>query len=529
MRIIDLGLNLFIEAFVIVVAVASPVDENGYSRHDFPGGFVFGAATSAYQVEGAANLDGRSPSIFDTYAKTGITGGGTGDVSCDQYHKYKEDVQLMVDTSLDAYRFSISWSRLIPDGRGPVNPKGLQYYNSLIDELISKGIQPHVTLHHFDLPQVLEDEYGGWTSRRVVKDFASYAEVCFKMFGDRVKYWTTINEANIFSWAGYDLGFLPPMRCSFRFVFNCTRGNSSTEPYLATHFMLLSHAAAVKIYKNKYQKTQMGQIGINLYGLAFLPYTDNSEDVAAMRRAYDFHLGWYLDPLNHGDYPTTMKKNVGSRIPLFTAQESRLIKGSYDFIGLNFYTSMYTKDNPAMLEFEMKDFFTDSAVEMRPSQANITSTYLSRVNGSWPSHEYPVKPWSLQSLLEYIKENYGNPPLFIHENGQRTVRNSSLEDTSRVEFLQGYIGAVLDSVRNGSNTKGYFTWSLLDVFEPVDGYSTAFGLYYVDLDDPELTRYPKLSARWFSNFLKGGIVCHSAPGGLILRTKNPSSTSIKTT
>ncbi|KAB1705545.1 family 1 glycosylhydrolase, partial [Klebsiella pneumoniae] len=175
-------------------------------RADFPDTFVFGSGSSAYQVEGAAFEDGRTPSIWDTFAHAGGYGGATADVSCDAYHKYKEDVKLMADTGLEGYRFSISWSRLIPNGRGPVNPKGLQYYNNLIDEIVSHGIQPHVTLCHSDLPQALEDDYGGWMSRKIINDFIAYADVCFKEFGDRILHWTTLNEVNIFALAGYDDG-----------------------------------------------------------------------------------------------------------------------------------------------------------------------------------------------------------------------------------------------------------------------------------------------------------------------------------
>ncbi|KAI4382166.1 hypothetical protein MLD38_008164 [Melastoma candidum] len=307
--------HVFLLVVMVGMAAAGARGDGEYSRNDFPTGFVFGAGTSAYQVEGAANQDGRSPSIFDTFSYSGVTDGATGDVACDQYHKYKDDVQLMVDTGLEAYRFSISWSRLIPGGRGPVNPKGLQYYNHLIDELTAKGIQPHVTLHHFDLPQLLEDEYGGWLSRKVVKDFAAFADVCFMMFGDRVKHWTTFNEANIFSMGAYDIGMLPPQHCSLNLIFNCSKGNSSTEPYTATHIMLLAHAEAARLYKAKYQKTQKGQIGINLFGFSFVPFTSSSEDAVATQRANDFYLGWYLSPLTFGDYPAVMKKNAGSRIP----------------------------------------------------------------------------------------------------------------------------------------------------------------------------------------------------------------------
>lgn len=235
------------------------------NRHDFPPGFIFGSATSAYQVEGAAFEDGRKASIFDTFAHSGFYGEENGDVATDMYHRYKEDVQLMVETGLDAFRFSFSWSRLIPDGRGHVNPKGLQYYNNLINELISNGIQPHGTLMHLDLPQTLEDEYGGFLNRRIIEDFTAYADVCFREFGDRVPYWTTINEANIFIVGGYNNGNGPPGRCSFPFgQNNCTVGNSTTEPYIAAHNMLLAHASAAMLYKEKYQAKQQGHIGFSL-------------------------------------------------------------------------------------------------------------------------------------------------------------------------------------------------------------------------------------------------------------------------
>ncbi|KAL9260135.1 Beta-glucosidase 11-like protein, partial [Drosera capensis] len=465
-----------------------------YSRWDFPVGFVFGSGTSAYQVEGAAGEDGRTPSIFDTYAHSQPWLGGNGDIACDGYHKYKEDVQLMVDTGLDVYRFSISWPRLIPYGRGPVNPKGLKYYNNLINELISHGIQPHVTLLHADVPQALEDEYGGFLDRKFVNDFTAYAEVCFREFGDRVLYWTTFNEGNIFTLGGYDFGQSPPLRCSFPFGFNCRGGNSTTEPYIVAHNMLLAHASAAKLFKKKYQAKQCGFIGINLFGVNAVPYTNSTEDLIASKRAHDFFLG-FMDPMVYGDYPQIMKKNVGLRLPAFSEEESLLLKGSFDFIGLNHYFSFYVKDNPSSLSWQLRDFNADMGV------ATIYD---------FDSHDstggFPVMESGMQALLEYFKQVYGNPPIYIHENGQRTYRNTSLADTSRVEYLHSFIGSLLDAIRNGSNARGYFTWSFMDAFELLDGYASSFGLYYVDLDDPNLTRYPKHSERWYSAFLKGGNV-----------------------
>ncbi|KAF1897858.1 hypothetical protein Lal_00032620 [Lupinus albus] len=384
-----------------------------YTRHDFPLEFVFGSGTSAYQVEGAAKEDGRKPSIFDTYAH------GAGDIECDQYHKYKEDVQLMANMGLEAYRFSISWSRLIPDGKGPINPKGLQYYNNLINELISHGIQPHVTLHHFDLPQTLEDEYGGWVSRRIVygsltstlKDFTAYADVCFREFGDRVKHWTTINEPNIFAWFGYDIGMLPPQRCSPSLIAQCSRGNSTTEPYLATHHMLLAHAYAARLYRKTYQNLQHGFIGLNLLTFGLAPQTNTSEDIRATRRVQDFLIGWFMDPLTFGDYPNIMKKNAGSRLPFFTKKESNMVKGSIDFLGINFYYTLYIKNSPSSLQMEERDYMADMAAEFE---------------------------------------------------SQKTACNSSLDDWSRVKYLHAYIGSMHDALRKGSNVRGYFVWSFLD-------------------------------------------------------------------
>ncbi|CAK8572775.1 unnamed protein product [Lathyrus sativus] len=471
--------------------VFSTTDHNDYSRSDFPVDFVFGSGTSAYQVEGAANEDGRTPSIWDTFAHAGFGHGGNGDVACDAYHKYKEDVQLMVETGLDAYRFSISWSRLIPNGRGPVNPKGLQYYNNLINELISNGIQPHVTLHNYDLPQALEDDYEGWLSRDVIKDFTNYADVCFREFGDRVKYWTTVNEPNIFATGSYDQGITPPKRCSPPFcVIPSSKGNSTFEPYLAVHHILLAHSSAVRLYRRKYREQQHGFVGISLYTFGTVPQTNTEKDRAACERIRTFFFGWFMEPLLHGDYPNLMKENAGARIPAFTVRESEQVKGSYDFIGIIHYSKFNVSNNSDALKKKLRDFSADSGAKLASEDILADA-------------EYPMAPWALQEVLETFKTLYGNPPMFIHENGQRTASNASLHDVSRVEYLQAYIGSVLDSLRNGSNVKGYFVWSFIDAYELLDGYKSIFGLYSVDRNDPELRRYPKLSAKWYKQFLNG--------------------------
>ncbi|XP_021775387.1 cyanidin 3-O-glucoside 5-O-glucosyltransferase (acyl-glucose)-like [Chenopodium quinoa] len=465
-----------------------------YNRYDFPKDFIFGASTSAYQVEGAALHDGRKPSIYDTFAHRSKYDTRNPDVACDQYHKYKEDVQLMVETGLDAYRFSISWSRLIPDGRGAVNFKGLRYYNNLINELISHGIEPHVTLVHTDLPQVLENEYGGFLNVRIIEDFTSYVDVCFREFGDRVRHWTTFNEANIFVFGGYDAGNTPPSRCSSPFGFiNCTKGNSTTEPYIAAHHILLAHAYAVKLYKENYKAKQRGLVGINLLSYHFAPLTDTREDILACQRAYDFLIGWFMHPLTYGDYPEIMKKNVGNRIPVFTKKESKLLKGSFDFIGVNYYYIQKVKDNSMSLTKTPRDLFADMAVKW----------IFPNSSASPKEFTFPNEPWGFERVLEYYKDVYANPLIFIHENGQAESYNTAIQDQFRVEYLHDHIGRLLDVVRNGSNTQGYFVWSLLDVYELLFSFDATFGLYYVDYNDPNLTRHPKLSQRWYSQFLKG--------------------------
>ncbi|KAA0043687.1 hydroxyisourate hydrolase-like [Cucumis melo var. makuwa] len=482
---IIIGLLPFLFLLISILGGTNGVD----NRYDFPSDFIFGSGTTAFQVEGAAKEDGRTPSIWDTFVQSGQQTGDT-DVGCNQYHKYKEDVKLMADVGLDAYRFSISWSRLIPNGRGPLNPKGLEYYNNLINELLLHGIQPHVTLHNYDLPQALEDEYEGWISPKIVEDFGAYAEVCFREFGDRVLYWTTVNEPNVFVLGGYDLGFLPPERCSFPFGQNknCSKGNSTTEPYLALHNILLAHASAANLYKTKYKDKQHGRIGISIYGITLAPSTNSKEDVHVAQIAEQFFYDWVLHPLMVGDYSNLMKKIVGSKLPIFTKDEANLVKGSCDFIGITYYGDMSCKYMSNNWSGEYRDVNADL-------QAQIG--FLSAAEKSLTSAK------SLKGVLEYLMQEFGNPPVIIYENGFETERNSSLQDVARVKYMMEHIQVVLDALRNGSNINGYFTWSFIDVFELLTGYKTNYGLFYVDMNDPNRKRYPKFSGKWYSSFLKG--------------------------
>ncbi|XP_006840571.2 beta-glucosidase 22 isoform X2 [Amborella trichopoda] len=492
----------FLISMFLMLSLATHKSLSDKIRSDFPTDFIFGAGTSAYQVEGGAFEDGRKPSIWDAHTHAGkMPDKSTGDVAADEYHKYKEDVKLMQETGLDAYRFSISWSRLIPDGRGAVNPKGLEYYNNLINDLISHGIQPHVTLFHYDLPLALEEEYKGWLSPKIVDDFKAFAEVCFRGFGDRVKYWSTLNEPNVLIPTGYDYGTLPPQRCSQPFGFvNCTAGDSTTEPYIAGHNALLAHAAAASLYKEKFQSEQKGFIGLTIFCYWYTPVTNSTADIKARQRVLDFHIGWFLNPLFFGDYPDIMKKIAGSRLPTFTEEGSEIVKGSFDFIGVNHYASLFVLDDSNRTKTDQRDYQLDMFAKFMVSKDGEPTTQ--------PAIAFPVVPWGIRRLLEYIKQTYKNPMVFIHENGYRIPCNNStplseaLNDTARVTYLENYIEGLLDAVRNGSNTKGYFVWSFIDLFEILEGYRFRYGLYHVDFGDKDLKRYPRLSANWYSNFIK---------------------------
>ncbi|KAJ1290378.1 hypothetical protein BS78_02G238400 [Paspalum vaginatum] len=492
-------------ALVLVLAAAVPAAE-AVTRADFPPGFVFGVGSSAYQVEGAFAEDGRKPSIWDTFTHEGYSiDNATADVTADQYHKYKEDVKLLHELGVDAYRFSISWSRLIPDGRGAVNPKGLEYYNNLINELLSYGIQPHVTIYHFDFPQALQDEYNGLLSPRIIEDFTVYADVCFKNFGDRVKYWSTVNEPNIEPIGGYDQGINPPRRCSFPFGFACEEGNSTTEPYIVAHHLLLAHASAVSLYREKYQDEQGGHIGLTLLGWWYEPATETPDDIAAAARMNDFHIGWFMHPMVYGDYPPVMRKNVGSRLPSFTDEERKRVQGSFDFVGFNHYIVVYVKADLSRLNQKLRDYMCDAAVAYAmPYLKSSNQSPFGLTNDDFMTST----PWALEKMLNHLRVKYKNPIVMIHENGAADQADPSGKNTEddrfRSEFLQDYIEATLHSIRNGSNVQGYFVWSFLDVFEYLFAYRMRFGVYGVEFNSTARTRYQRHSAKWYSSFLRGG-------------------------
>ncbi|TVU03889.1 hypothetical protein EJB05_50562 [Eragrostis curvula] len=531
-RLRALGFALAVAVAVAVASVEFVEAAAAITRSDFPEEFVFGAGSSAFQVEGAWDEDGKKPSIWDTYVHGGYAPNhATADVAADQYHKYKEDVKLMHEMGLEAYRFSIAWPRIIPDGRGAVNPKGLEYYNNLIDELLSYGIQPHATIYHFDLPQALQDEYNGLLSPRFIDDYTAFAEVCFRSFGDRVKHWTTLNEPNIEPLGGYDLGYLPPQRCSSPFGNNCAGGNSTTEPYIVAHHLLLAHASAVSLYRDKYQAGQEGQIGLALLAFWFEPSTQKPQDVAAAKRMTDFFVGWFMHPLVYGDYPSVMRRNAGSKLPTLTAEESMRVRGSFDFMGINHYGAVYVEADLSQLNQTQRDYSGDIAAKLAESPFQSSGNQLEKLNVYVSLSKIKQlslrlqtdkAAWTLQKLLDYVKVKYRNPPVVIYENGAGHAADPSgglvYDDDFRTQCLQVYIEATLLSIRNGSNVHGYFVWSFMDVFELLSGYNYQFGLYGVDFSDEGRTRYARHSARWYAGFLHGGELRPAMPSPSSIRS-----------
>ncbi|CAL5428079.1 unnamed protein product [Camellia sinensis] len=485
----------------------SSYGSDSLNRTSFPPSFTFGTTSAAYQYEGAANEGGRGPSIWDTFTHRypgKIQDGSNGDVAIDSYHRYKGDVEIMKEMGLDAYRFSISWSRVLPRGKlsGGVNKEGVKYYNHLIDELLGKGIKPFVTLFHWDLPQALEDEYGGFLSPKVVDDFKGFAELCFKEFGDRVKHWITLNEPWSYSMSGYAVGNYAPGRCSSWLQLNCTGGDSSTEPYIVSHHELLAHATAVNLYKRKYQTSQKGKIGITLISHWMVPFSEERQDRTAALRALDFMFGWFMDPLTTGDYPHTMRTLVGKRLPKFSKEQSKMLKGSFDFLGLNYYTANYAAYTPNSNSVNAS-YLTDSQVNLTtkrngvPIGAMAASTWLF------------VYPRGIYDILLYVKKKYNNPLIYITENGIDEANNATLSleealaDNTRIHYYYHHLSFLLQAIKDGANVKGYFAWSLLDNFEWSSGYTVRFGINYVDYKNG-LKRYSKLSAKWFKNLLKNG-------------------------
>ncbi|KAI3702887.1 hypothetical protein L6452_28640 [Arctium lappa] len=478
-------------------------EDTHVKRSDFPSGFLFGAATSAYQVEGAYLEDAKSLSNWDVFCHS-VVGcgehGDNGDVADDHYHQFLDDIEMMHSLGLKAYRFSISWARILPRGRfGEVNPAGIMFYNKIIDNLILKGIEPFVTIFHNDFPQELEERYGSWLNTEMREEFVHMAEVCFKSFGDRVKYWITINEPNIFTEMAYEQGLFPPSRCSEPFG-NCVAGNSDVEPLIVMHNLLLAHGMAAKLYHDKFQPKQGGSIGLVMHCLMFEPLTDSDLDRKAAKRAFAFNIGWSLDPVIFGEYPEEMREYLGSELPSFSLDEKNFMKNSTDFIGINHYSTTYTKDCTNSSCSPIANRAIRGFLDMVGERDGVPIGEPTKVEG------LAVVPRGMGEIVNDIKIRYNNKPMFITENGysspdvQEEGINELVNDVKRVNFHAAYLASLAKSIREGADVRGYFVWSLLDNYEWLHGYDVKFGLYYVDRKT--LTRVPKLSAKWYKNFLK---------------------------
>lgn len=452
----------------------------------FPKDFIWGTATSAYQIEGAASEDGRGPSIWDAFcAQDGkILNGENGSVACDHYHHLEEDVKLMADMGVHAYRFSISWSRILSDGTNEsLNPAGINFYNCLIDTLLQNNIVPWVTLYHWDLPEYLQSELGGWNSTKLPDLFSEYASICFENFGDRVKNWITINEGWVVAVMGYGQGIFAPGHIS------------NTEPYQVAHNLLLAHAKAVSVYRKQYQHIQGGQIGITNNCDWREPLTDAPENKAAAQRALEFFLGWFADPIYLGDYPKCMKENVGDRLPEFSIDEKALIKGSSDFFGLNHYTTMYASESFGEIK-EQRVFGNGGLSE--DQCVDLTT------DDDWPvtDMQWAVVPWGCSKLLYWISDRYNQPDIYITENGcayDDELVDGRVNDRRRIDFFAAYLNECANAIDKGVNLKGYFVWSLMDNFEWALGYGKRFGIHHVDFSTGERT--PKDSALWFKELI----------------------------
>ncbi|KAF8108787.1 hypothetical protein N665_0104s0102 [Sinapis alba] len=482
-------------------------------KSDFPDDFIFGTSVSAYQVEGAKKGSGRGLTTWDEFTHMfpdKVEQRSDGDIGVDFYTRYKDDIKLMKELKTNGFRFSISWTRVLPYGtiEKGVNEEGVKFYDDLINALIADGIQPAITLFHWESPLALEMKYGGFLDEQIVEDFRKFAKFCFERFGDRVKNWATFNEPSVYSLAGYMKGKKAPGRCSPWEILKCPSGDSSEEPYRVGRNQILSHVAAVEEFR-KCEKCQEGggKIGIVLVSHWFEPKDPNSsKDIDAARRSLEYLLGWFLRPLVYGQYPKEMLEGATSRVKAFTPQESKRLRGSLDFVGINYYGAFFSTPlsnvNSSQISYH-SDMRVNWTVEQNHSP-HLKSTAMGIV----------IYPAGLMNLMRHIKDEYMDPEIYIMENGMdelddgtKTVEEA-LNDYGRKEFIKSHILIMGKAIRMYNvRLKGYFIWSLMDNFEWEKGYKIRFGLYHVDFND-NMKRYMRSSGKWLSEFLDSKETLH---------------------
>jgi len=429
--------------------------------------FLFGVATSAYQIEGAVETDGRGKSIWDTFAATAgnVDRGEDGSIACDHYNRVEEDLDLIQKLGVGAYRFSISWSRILPEGTGEINTKGLDFYHKIIDGLLSRGIEPWVTLFHWDLPQSLQDR-GGFANRDIVDWFATYCEIVVKAFGDKVKSYVIVNEPCVFATHGHLKGCHAP-------------GIKDPETYYATvHHINLAMATAYKRLKALAPDKKFG----SAFAYTIVePASNDPKDVHAADVAEAFEHGNHFDPLFNGVYPSISREKISTYVQ---PGDLESIKGSYDYIGIQHYMPFYARHD------DNEPFGVKRDWDAKP---------LPKTSFGWS-----IEPEVFYKALMKIKSVYGNPPVYITENGRAcfdTIRDSKVDDQDRIQYLTDYMDQMIAAKTDGANIKGYFVWSLLDNFEWAAGYAQRFGIVYVDFDN-DRKRTPKSSYYWYADKIK---------------------------
>jgi beta-glucosidase len=434
----------------------------------FPPGFVWGAATAAYQIEGAASEDGRTPSIWDVFAAVpgNVLHGDTGEIACDHYHRVDEDLDLMASIGLRGYRFAPAWPRLQPGGRGPLNQRAVDHYRRLLDGLHDRGLEPKLTLYHWDLPQELQDD-GGWPARDTAQRFAEYAGLMGEQFADAVPRWVTLNEPWCSAFLGYDLGMHAP---GIR---------NEAAAVAAAHHLLLAHGLAVRALRS----SGAGEVGITVNPCSVVAASGEPGDRAAAQRVDGNQNRWFLDPLFRGAYPEDMVEHhrAATDFSFVADGDMDLIREPIDFLGLNYYERHVVSADP-----------TDSR-RARKRPAGTARTALGM----------PIEPEGLREVLVRIATEYTRLPLYITESGAAfhdyVDPAGAVNDVERIAYLDAHFRAAADAIADGVDLRGYYVWSLLDNFEWQEGYSQRFGLAYVDYRTQ--MRIPKASARWYTEVI----------------------------